>query len=208
MLLVSLLVAAGAALANPAAFDPWAGIWILFLAGILVGINYPINLLFFTLSLLVLSWRHGKGIGDLPRRFPRYISAILLILLFVTFVGAWVDIVFVVPQHEFHYGPLGAPVVRMTLATVMIFLSVLAPLYLVKLRPGVRVIISGVMALMNPLVWSIVRLTVGGDMNEFAVLNFWIEVAVTALVADFALLLLMRRWFKNVYLTPGTSVGV
>ncbi len=55
LILVVLLASAGSASANPGAFDPWAGIGFFLLFGILIAINYPVNLLLFSSPLLTMT---------------------------------------------------------------------------------------------------------------------------------------------------------
>ena len=154
--MICVLSISGSALGNPVGFSISPTIYLLF-AYLLLAANLPVNLLFFSGALLIISKIRGPKVGGMQERTSQYLWTIILTMLIVSIVGAFIDI-FIVFNDYFSGNPVFESYSnRFAIATGLIFLSILVPShFLIGLRLESNLIVSAALAFVNPVFWYLI----------------------------------------------------
>ncbi|MBU1158436.1 MAG: hypothetical protein KKE24_03775 [Candidatus Thermoplasmatota archaeon] len=163
---------------------------------IVLAIIFPINLLLYSALLRVLSLTVGDSIGRLPGRARQFAWSIVLTVLIssslVALVYTWLSI----SWYDL-YGPAddGLRIFYALIASAMIFIAYLVPThFLVGLKKRINVIIAGVIALINPILWYLMDT----DALDWGTL---ISYSFLAIFLDILLIAFLVIWHEQRYLS-------
>jgi hypothetical protein len=173
--------------------DPLSGIAWLFV------INIIVNLFWFSALLLASFKRFGRNLGALPARRSRFMTGVLSVGFFVTFLGAIIDY-YIVAQERYlelstglgdyrtgYFRVLSFDAGNWSIALALIFASVVLSSYIfLRLSHKPNLVIAGVMTAMNPVWWVLVDLF--GEAASF----------LTVLVGMLCVPILLR-WLLNMH---------
>lgn len=140
--------------ANPMAinYNPFyeLSLWIL----IMLAANIPLNLFWYSLSLLSLTRRMGEEVGDLPKK-PRTFLALLLYAVFIiSLAGIVFDFIFILNGA---YG-YQSNVLIIAVGVLLIFLSIyMTSRIVLRLKKWPSLLAGSVLAAMNPVYWYTIR---------------------------------------------------
>lgn len=183
----------GTVLANPMTVDQPPATY-LAIAYLLMAINLPVNLLIFSVALLVVSVVRGAKVGALQESRRWFLWSIIITMLIVSTVGAFLDMEFVYPSSDAVTAQvIDSESLRWALATALIFVSVFVPShFLIGLRPESNLATATSLALANPLIWYFLT---PGELGIDGVVALAIFGALLSAMA----LALLAIWHRKTY---------
>lgn len=187
------LLASGTALANPVAVDQPPATY-LAIAYLLMALNLPINLLIFSLALLVVSVIRGAKVGALQESRRWFLWSVILTMLIVSTVGAFLDLTLVYASSDVvTVQQIDSGLLRWTVATALIFVSVFVPShFLISLRPESNLATAAVLAMANPVMWYLLT---PGDLG----IDGAVALVIFGVLLSGMVLGLLAIWHREIY---------
>lgn len=171
--------------ANPMAMDPFLelSLWVL----MMLAANFPINLFWFLLALLIDAKKWGMKMGDLPRDTGTFVSLVLFAVFMVTLAGAAIDLIFIVQSYSLYSG---VNVSSISIGILLIFASVIfASVMVLRMKTNPSLIAGAVLAAVNPLFWGFIRMSGWNQIFLFIPVLFLILAGIA--------FFLLSSWHKK-----------
>jgi len=180
--------AAGANFDAPREFEASIGwVWIMFL------LNLPINLFVYSVLLLALGGKFGKGLFIDQSRSTEIISGVILVSFIMTIFGILIDGVFLYDRHEdnlltYHPMPWMTAAIAIATSVYVLSLAILRTNYLIT------VALVCVIAITNLLAWSMAVYFVTDESGAWAYIPSLVAAALCPLT-----LFYLEKWHRETF---------
>jgi len=154
---------------------------------IMMCANFPVNWFWYNLSLFINARKWEFQMGHLPRSTGAFSFLVLFTVFAITFVGAFIDLIFIVPDT---ISSSGVNFALVATGMILIFGSaVIASWTVLRLRIGPSLVTGFVLAAINPLFWLVIRIAYWNG-NIILIPVFFL---ILALISQFILL----KWHRD-----------